>query len=193
MMKNNDTQLLETQLREAGASPDEAHTLARYGHLLHMLKDKEPRVTHDMRLPLARQLGRRRRVTPLIASLFTIGSLTIGLAVASIAQIAYPGNLLYPVKRLTENVAVIIQPNYRGTLMMRRAVEVKQLVTFHQNPKLINTTLQSYKTEASDYYGGDYADYEYCESTLVQAEHLANGTERLAIAKTIASVKAETD
>jgi hypothetical protein len=187
-MKNNNAHPLEQELLEAGASQDEAQTLANIAQSLHQLKGTEPPPAGDirLRLPLPR---RRSRLAALIFGLGLVGSLAVGLAIASVAQTTYPSNFLYPVKRLTENLAVMIQPNYRGVLMMRRAVEVKQLVAVHAEPQLINATLASYKTQVADYKGGNYEDFEYCESTLRQAEKIATGTERTAIAQTIASVK----
>ncbi len=192
-MKNNDTNSLESQLTQAGASPSEARALAGLSVSLRKLQGTEPQLASINR---SRSLFRHapgRRVTTAISSLAVVGTVAIGLAIASIAQTTYPGQLLYPVKRLTENVAVIIQPNYRGVLMMRRAQEVKQLVALHNNPRLINATLQSYKQDVAGFKGGSYADFEYCESTLRQAEKMSSGAERLAIAETIASVKGESE
>ncbi len=183
-MGNNDAHSLEAELRQAGASSGEARELAEFARSLHQLKGREPRLS-SVKRPQSRPFA------ALVASVAVVGA--IGLAIASIAQNTYPGNLLYPVKRLTENVAVIVEPNYRGVLMMRRAQEVKQLVALHDNPQLINATLKSYKNEAADYRGGNYADFEYCESTLRQAETMSSDAERVAIAETIASVKNEAD
>jgi hypothetical protein len=192
-MMSNKTESLESELKQAGANADEAKVLAALALSLHDLKGTEPRMNleHQARNPFGNLWHTSSRA--LTTSLTAVGALCIGLVVAAISQTTIPGNPLYPVKQITESVAVAVQPNYRGVLMMRRAQEVKQLVAQNDSPRLIDATLQSYKSEVAQYKGGNYADYEYCENTLHQAQSMATGAERLAIAETIASVSHQTD
>jgi hypothetical protein len=189
-MNSKDMNQLESELRDAGASSSEVNNLAKVAISLRDLNGQEPGFTIRQAAP--RPLF-RTRIRVLIAGLSTVAIVGAGIAIASIAQTAFPGNFLYPVKRFTENVAVIAQPSYRGTVMMQRAQEVKQLVALNKNSRLIDATLQSYKLEAAAYKGGNYADYEYCENTLRQAENMSSGENRLAIAETISIVKADSD
>jgi hypothetical protein len=192
-MKKNNTTSLESELKQAGASEAEAKSLANLAVSLHALKGTEPQLAREFKYygpPPSPWLAWSK---VMFGSLTVIGALSIGLIIASVSQTTIPGNLLYPIKQFTENLAVAVQPDYRGVLMMRRAQEVKQLVAQNSSPRLVDATLQNYKFEVAQYKGGNYADYEYCESTLLQAEHMASGTQRLAIAQTIASVSHQTD
>jgi len=191
-MNRDNHEPLEAQLQQAGATERESKELARLARSLHHLQGQEPKRAASAATPMPPQVRppyRRRMVS---VGLAAIGSILVGVALAAVAQTTYPGTLLYPVKQLTESVAVAIQPNYHGVLMMRRAQEVKQLVALHRSPSLVNATLQNYKAQVARYKGGNYADFEYCENTLRQAEALASGSERLAIAATIASVTSQT-
>jgi len=187
-MNSKDNQL-KKELLQAGAEPNEAESLEAIARALHGLKDQEPTFPRNTQIPF-KTIGDRRR--GVLAASLTATGLAVGLIVGAIAQTTYPGATLYPVKELTENIAVAIQPGYRGTVMMHRAQEVKQLVAHRLSPNLVTTALENYKTEAASYKGGNYADFEYCENTLSQAEAMSSGAERLAIAQTITSVKAET-
>ncbi|HUD11417.1 MAG TPA: hypothetical protein VMS08_03330 [Candidatus Saccharimonadia bacterium] len=192
-MNGRRNQDLEKELEQSGATQDEARTLANYAQSLRQLKDSEPKLRPLNVGTLHSHKLRPGRTRMLATGLTVIGTLVAGIAIAAVAQTSIPGNFLYPVKRVTENVAVTLQPNYRGVLMMRRAQEVAQLVALHKNPGLVNETLQSYKTDVADYKGNNYADFEYCENSLAQAQSMSQGSERLAIATTLADVKGQTE
>ncbi|HUD11039.1 MAG TPA: hypothetical protein VMS08_01400, partial [Candidatus Saccharimonadia bacterium] len=133
-MAINDTKQLEAELQQSGASAREAKELSKIARSLHHLSSQEPQLSHETYSTIPKQPIRFRTRRAFAIGLVAAGSITMGLAIASIAQTTLPGTFLYPVKQLTENVAVSIQPSYRGTLMMRRAEEVKQLVALHQSP-----------------------------------------------------------
>lgn len=179
-LKTNDK--LPAELRAAGASRQEAEELGRIAVSLIRLKGREPvvsvKVRHRYRLPLK-------------LSLAITGGLLLGGLVVAAAQTVYPGNWLYPVKRVSENLAVAIRPDYRGVVMMRRAQEVKELVASHSDPSLVATTLQDYRLEAAAYKTKNYAAFEYCKANLVQAEALASVSEKPLIASAIAGINVD--
>jgi hypothetical protein len=114
--------------------------------------------------------------------------LLIGMTSVASAQTSLPGNWLYPVKRLSENTAVKFNPNYRATLMMRRADEVKQLIGAQADSKQVIATLAAYDVQAASYKSKNYPAFAYCKSNLEQAAAQANPVEKQHIATTLASL-----
>jgi hypothetical protein len=128
------------------------------------------------------------------ATLAAAGGLLAGLILVALAQTSFPGSRLYPLKRASETVALRAQPDYRGVLMMRRAQEVRELVSRKGSQHLVVTTLHDYVADATAYKAQtsqNYAAFSYCQANLQQAETQAGGQERQAIAATLASLPAD--
>lgn len=158
---------LHSELRGTGASESEARELTALAGRLGDLKNASPSPTHVF--------GRRLWVRFVPASLAGAVFLLLGMSSVTFAQSSMPGNWLYPVKRLSEDVTVKANPNYRATLMMRRADEVRALIANHANPLLVNDTITAYKAQAAAYTNKhNYAAFEYCETSLKLAA--ANAT-----------------
>jgi len=178
-MTNYSHTQLRRELRSAGASAAESDELLTVASRLQALKTAQP-AGHIVR-------SRWARLAPLAAT--AVVFLVLGMGTVSYAQSSLPGTLLYPVKRISENAAVAMDPSYRATLMMRRAEEVNQLVAAHANTHTVQATLADYKVEASAYKTKDYAALSYCKSALQQASAKATPHEQQMIASTLNSLR----
>jgi len=120
----------------------------------------------------------------------SIAGLAVGMALVMFSQTTLPGSILYPVQKLSDSMAVSVNPDYRGTVMMKRAQEVKQLIADHASSNLVLATLDDYKSEASAYtsVSANYAVFDYCKSSLQQAATIATNPERQAIDATLSSL-----
>lgn len=77
----------------------------------------------------------------LVLVLFLLVSFT---TIAS-AQKSLPGDPLYPVKRISEDIAVKLNPDFKKQIVTRRAEEVKSLVNDKKNPSVLNNAIKDYK------------------------------------------------
>ena len=114
------------------------------------------------------------------------------MALVIFSQDVLPGNWLYPVQKISDNTAVALHPSYRGTVMMKRADQVKQLVAENAGRRDVLAALGDYQNEAAAYRSGattDYALFDYCKADLQQAADKATGPERTAITKTLSSLQ----
>ncbi len=174
-------------MKSAGASASEITELAGIASNLNQLKaSKSPSsgsVLHDQRQ------SRWRTLIPV--GLTSITGLALGMALVILSQTVLPGSWLYPVQKLSDNVAIAVHPNYRGVVMMKRAQEVKQLVAQHANSDTVLATLADYRNEAAIYksVSTNYAAFEYCKSNLQQAAQTAPNPERQAINDTLSALK----
>ena len=182
-MKQNSR--LISELRQAGAQDSEANELAGLAVSLKQLEN-----TRSAALPEIK-FQRRSRPSLFRPALASISGIVIGMALVMFAQTTLPGSILYPVQKLSDSVAVSVDPSYRGTVMMKRAQQVKQLVADHANASLVLATLSDYKSEASVYKSSpaSYVAFEYCKSSLLQAATIAPTSERQAIESTLSSLQ----
>lgn len=177
-MKSNRSSLYK-ELQQAGAKASEIRPLLMVARQLKHSKSAQVRAKR----PLWRM---RSLATACIIGLF----LSAGLIVE--AQTSLPGTALYPVKRTSENVAVVINPSSRVTLMMRRAQEVNQLASQHADSSTILVTLSAYANEVSLYKmttSTNYAAFAYCKKNLQQAATYAPHNVQGAIAETLHSMQ----
>jgi hypothetical protein len=175
---------LREELRLAGAKQSETSELIEVAGRLHQLPAADKIHTQTA----AGRPWRRWRPAATLGLASIVGIL-VGAGVVAYAQTSLPGSWLYPSKRLSENVAVAVDPNYRATLMMRRSQEVKQLVDRRAGKPVVLATLADYRTEAAAYKSTNYAAFEYCKSNLEQAAHAAPSPERTAISDTLSSLQ----
>lgn len=173
-MKTKFKNTLRAELVSAGARQAEADELVRMSDRLRRLRDDVPKAVPAPRRSV------RLRLIPLGA--VAVLALLIGMSLVGVAQGSLPGSALYPVKRLSENTAVLMDPNYRATIMMRRADEVRQLIADGASSGRVTATLASYQTTAAAYKGSNYPALQYCKTSLLRAEKNANPTEHQQIA-----------
>ncbi|HEY5442535.1 MAG TPA: hypothetical protein VIJ68_03285 [Candidatus Saccharimonadales bacterium] len=167
---------LHDELAAAGAKPAETKGLLEVAHQL-----------RHLRAAKVSQPRRRWRFAP--AGVAAVVGLVLGANLIAYAQTSLPGSWLYPVKRLSERVAVSFDPNYRATLMMRRSEEVAQLVNHRASSPVVLATLADYRTDAAAYKSANYAAFEYCKSNLKQAAAAAPKPQQQAIDSTLTSLQ----
>lgn len=186
-MKHPATNSLKQQLTSSGASDSEATELVAIASSLKRLNNTK----HSVPTPvLHNQQSNKWRRLVLIGTP-SLAGLVIGMAVVILSQTVLPGSFLYPVQKLSDHVAVAVNPDYRGIIMMKRAQQVKQLVAEHASSPIVLATLADYKNEASAYKSvsaADYAAFEYCKSNLQQAAAAAPNADRQAINTTLSSL-----
>ena len=174
-MKNQSHNNLTEELKLAGAADSEVNGLVSVASKLGRLKNAKT--------------SSWKTLVPV--GLTSLTGLALGMTLVILSQTVLPGSLLYPVQKLSDNVAMGVNPEYRGTVMMKRAQEVKQLITDQANSNLVLATLADYQTEAAAYKSAsaNYAVFEYCKSNLQQAAAKAPNPERQAINKALLTLK----
>jgi ABC-type lipoprotein release transport system permease subunit len=182
-LKNN----LQEELKSAGASVSEISEFIGIASNLKQLKKPNNSLTKLVGFR-QRQHGWR---TSISIGLTSLGGIALGMAIIIFSQTVLPGSRLYFVQKLSDKVAVTLDSGYRGTVMMKRAQEVKQLVAVHASPNIVLATLAEYRIEASTYKSAsnNYAVFEYCKSNLQQATIMATNPERQAINNALSSLK----
>jgi hypothetical protein len=179
MKKQSD--ILRAELKAAGASDSEISELLPVASSLGLLKPTKHSSPQS-------DVGKWRRLWPL--GVTSIAGLVIGMALVVFSQTVLPGSVLYPVQKLSDDVAISSDSSYRGTVMMKRAQQVKQLIAEHADSSLVMATLADYQSEAATYKSApaNYAVFEYCKNNLQQAAANAPSPERDAINKTLVSL-----
>jgi hypothetical protein len=178
---------LKNELRQVGATNSEVNELAELVSDIKQLKDSK-----DLTQLPVMKFRRRATWRPLVpVGLASVSGIVLGMVLVIFSQATLPGSFLYPVQRLSDSMVVFVDPNYRGTVMMKRAQEVKQLVSNHANSSLVIATLNDYMSEASVYKSAssNYAAFEYCKNTLEQAANKATGSEHQAIEGSLSSLR----
>lgn len=180
-MNNPQKKVLRSELKAAGASDGELKELVDVASGLSGLKSSG--------LPQLKQPRRKLRSVLAISVPAAVG-LVIGMLVIVASQTVLPGSPLYPVQASSDRVAAAIDPSYRGTIMMRRAEQVKQLISSGAPSNRVFATLADYKKQAAGYKSeaSNYAAFEYCKNNLQQAAVHATNNERQAINETLSSL-----
>lgn len=178
---NHQSNSLRKELELAGATDSEIKELLPLASRLKQLKSSKA-------VPRRRHRTRWQSLLPV--GITSLTGLAMGMALVILSQSVLPGSLLYPVQKLSDNVSMSVDPAYRGTVMMKRAQQVKQLIAEHASSNLVLATLADYQTEATAYKSApaNYTVFEYCKSNLQQAANMAPALERQAINKTLSSL-----
>lgn len=166
---------LQRELLAVGAGPNEARELVHLASQLPKLRLRATAPNANPRLWL--------QTTGTFAAIGAI------VAAFIMAQNSLPGSWLYSLKRVSENTVATINPDYQGTIMMRRAQEVSELVTAHAPESTVLTTLQQYQQVASSYKDANQAAIAYCKHHLETAQTNATPAERYAISQTLHDVE----
>lgn len=184
-MTDNQTQL-RRELRAAGASDEELSQLPVIAARLSKLKHSDglsPRVTRR------RRVGWRIVLRPVA---YTSLGVVLGMLLLVASQAAPATSWLFPVQKASDSVAMNMYPQYRATVMMKRARQVNQLVSAHASNQKVLATLADY-TRAADAYKSmphaNYAAFEYCESNLRQASADASPNVQRAITDSLQSLE----
>lgn len=145
----NDVNLenLVKELKEAGASENQAQDLSLFSknlsNLYNFNRSNEVKSEFILRkTPSGFSYFSKKLFLSTMLSLF----LLLGFASFVNAQSALPGDLLYPLKRLSENVVAAVDPSFKNVILQRRSEEIKALSNSEQNSKL-NETIQEYQKD----------------------------------------------
>lgn len=176
---------LHNELRAAGASGKEARELAALAGKLKTLKAVEPEAKSQRR-------PWNRWMRGLAFGSTALAGLAVGVSLVIFSQSALPGDLLYPVQGASDAAAIKAYPQYRADVMMKRAAQVKQLVARHASEPTIMDALADYQIEAAAYKStaGNYAAFEYCETSLRQAASMASPPVRSSIHRQLQALDA---
>jgi len=66
------------------------------------------------------------------------------------AQKSLPGQPLYPIKRLSENIVKTINPSFKDEILRRRSEEIKNLTEQKKDSNLLKQTVSDYKDELKE-------------------------------------------
>jgi len=162
--------VLRKELRASGATAQEAGQLSRLAHDLRLLRQEGQDANDKNLLPLTL----RRLIVP---SLYIVLGVITGVFVLSSAQAALPNSWLFPVQKFSDNLTVRLYPQYRETIMMKRADQVNELVARRASDRATLDALADYTEIAAEYKSAPHANYaafRYCKSRLMQAANGAN-------------------
>jgi len=168
---------LAQELQIAGASDTEVRDLLPIASRLTQLQ--HPRSAAEMN-----RAGSNHWLRILKPAAYTLSGLALGILLIVMSQTVSPTSVLFPVQKLSDDVAVHADPNYRAIVMMKRAQQVNQLVRGHASAAQVLAVLNDYTSEASIYKSSPHADYaafEFCETNLHQAASAASPAVRKAI------------
>jgi hypothetical protein len=183
-MNTTQAKKLRDELQAAGASKAERRDLPGIAARLKELKAVETSrpaqdKPHAGKLRLALIVGAPSAVC-----------LVAGVLLVMFSQSVLPGNPLYSLQKVSDNVAIAMNPSYRGVVMMKRADQVKVLVNNHASSDKVLGTLADYRKQAAGYKStaANYAAFEYCKQSLQQAATAAPKAEKQAIDNTLQSL-----
>lgn len=179
-MNSYKQQQLRTELSQAGATAAELKQLLPVAANLSLLKETSAKTATGSWLKIAKPAA------------FVASGLTAGMLLIVVSQAALPTSWLYPVQKLSDNVAVSLHPQYRANIMMKRAQQVNALVANHADSRQVMATLADYSREASAYRAAahtNYAAFEYCKTNLEQAAAAASPEVRQAINGSLQSLE----
>lgn len=146
-MNNN----FEKELKEAGAKDFEIKELLEIKEKLQdfsnlkvskKIKNRVWGIITESKEPEKRNVFRWAFI-PLITILVLF---FFGATIVS-AQKSQPGEVLYPVKLVSEEVFQKVKPEFKDEIIVRRSEEVKKLAEEKKDAKLIKKTLKEYKKE----------------------------------------------
>src|SRR3990167_5433237 len=149
-MQNDD---LEKELKIRGLSQAETEELGQVAESITQIGrfSRSEKVKEQF---LVKLLGARKRESfawsrlfaPAVAFVLILAVLGTGSVV--FAQKSLPGDVFYPLKRLSENVAVSLNPALEQKIVVRRSQEVKDLVEQKEDPELVKDTLDDFSEDS---------------------------------------------
>lgn len=120
--------VLKAELYSSGGAPKQIDEYLKTADIVK--KAGLPRLRRRSKKQLARQLGvsfwDRPHLKPLLMT--TTSFATLIVIVIVMAQNAKPGSALYLLKRGSENVRVLVEPNYQDEITQRRKAELDTLI-----------------------------------------------------------------
>jgi len=175
---------MRRELYTAGATTAEVDDLLLIADSLRLLRHSNSVVERKNR-------SRRGIKMIVVPAAYVLIGIMVSTFIAVIAQVASPDSWLFPVQKASDNVAVMLHPQYREVIMMRRADQVRELAVNESSARAQLGALTSYMEVADEYKNqphADYAAFRYCESQLSQAAKTATPQVRQAINRSLYSL-----
>jgi hypothetical protein len=180
-MKNNDFAEIILELEDAGASKKEAEELSLLSqNISNLFKVERSVIVKNQFLGSLTKnqetqysFARKWLVIPLliILSVIFLGSYTVASA-----QKSLPGEPLYPVKILSENIAAAVVPGFKGEILQRRSEEIKTLSQQNNSQNSVNLqkTINSYEKTLKEDGGISATNIEESRKNLEEASKSAS-------------------
>lgn len=147
------------------------------------IKHLKERNNKEKRLPFFPFLPARMFISS-VAFCAVIFILFTGATVVN-AQKSLPGEALYKVKRLSENVAVGIKPEFKNEILLRRSKEIKNLAEKKKADSFIKGTVEEYKNELKDKEKLNPVKIEESQKNLEEARKESSGEDKKEIEKAL--------
>ena len=197
MMQNDD---LEKELKIRGLSQTEAEELGQVaksiGQIGRFARSEEVKEQFLVKL-----LGTKKQelfawprlFAPAVA--FVLILVVLGAGSVVFAQKSLPGDFLYPVKRLSENVAVSLNPELEQEIVVRRSQEVKDLVEQKEDPGLVKDTLDDFSEDSQKAKSEGHANGNIEEGVrnLEEAKERSSDDEKKQIEETLKKLEEQKD
>lgn len=146
---------LEQELLEQGISGEELWGLIEFKNKITKLSDT--RRSDDFKRSFLQKLekvGNHGQLYPqrrLFTSALIIAFLILILITGFVgAQKSLPGQPLYPVKILSENLIKTVNPSFKNEILKRRSEEIKSLTEEKKNSEQINNTINKYEKDLEE-------------------------------------------
>src|SRR3972149_11824125 len=197
MMQNDD---LEKELKIRGLSQTEAEELGQVaksiGQIGRVARSEEVKEQFLVKL-----LGTKKQelfVWPRLfapAVAFVLILVVLGAGSVAFAQKSLPGDVLYPVKRLSEIVAVSLNPALEQEIVVRRSQEVKDLVEKKEDSELVKNTLDDFSEDSQKAKNKGHANGNLEEGVrnLEDARERSSEDERRQIEETLKKLEEQKD
>lgn len=101
------------------------------------------------------------------------------------AQTTLPGDSLYPVKRLSEDIYSKLNPNFRNDVIVRRSEEIKEMTEQKRDSTNVEKTIRDYQEEVSKQEKHDDKTFEESQKNLREAAEKATEENKKEIEKTL--------
>lgn len=146
---------LKQELIDEGASLQEANSLVEFKNKISKLSNV--RRSDDFKRTFLRKLEEkevrgqffvpRRLFTPAFLIALLMFVLVTGVVSAQYSQ---PGQTLYPVKILSENIIKTVNPSFKDEILKRRSEEIKTITEQKKDSGQLNKTINKYENDLDE-------------------------------------------
>lgn len=156
-MKNDFEEQLINELQSQGALEEEARSLAQVFSKVSKASGIER--SSAFKKSFLDKLGEKEKIdrktfffSPRVYVPALAFSLLLFILITEVvnAQKSLPGQPLYPIKRLSENIVKAVNPGFRDEILRRRSEEVKSLTEQKKDSGLLKKTINQYSDELKE-------------------------------------------
>lgn len=153
-MKNDFEEQLISELKDQGALEEEARDLMMV--FSKVSKASEIERSQTFKKSFLDKLGEKEKIdrktfffSPRVYVPALAFALLLFILITEVvnAQKSLPGQPLYPIKRLSENIVKAVNPGFRDEILRRRSEEVKSLTEQKKDSGLLKKTINQYSDE----------------------------------------------